>query len=302
MEPFTGNHWWPLAPALLTTVALVAAAIGLAGRRDVGDGLLEARDVAAPRSVGLRSAIGLAGRLQLPVLVGWFVGVVASALVLGFVAQLTTADPPASMSDMLDRFGARGSFARQYMGVAFLLIATVVALIPAGQLGAAADEETSGRLVHVLAGPVRRSRWLFGRLLLTAVAVIASASAAGVVAWAAARAQGVDLDLPAMVGAGINVVPVALVCLGIGAVVFAVRPRLAAPAVYAIVIWSLVVDLVGSLVAGVGWLDRLSVFHAMALAPADPLEPLAMVVTTLVGGALCAVAIGLFARRDVRAG
>jgi hypothetical protein len=60
---------------------------------------------------------------------------------------VATGNVPSSISDTLDRFGVRGSFLEQYLGVAFLLIATVIALCRV-QIGAAADEETSGRLVH----------------------------------------------------------------------------------------------------------------------------------------------------------
>jgi ABC-2 type transport system permease protein len=50
------------------------------------------------------------------------------------------------------------------------------------------------------------------------------------------------------VGAGLNVVPTALLVLGIGAVVLALAPRAATAAVYAVVIWSLVIYLFGSIV------------------------------------------------------
>ena len=94
---------------------------------------------------------------------------------------------------------------------------------------------------------------------------------AGLTAWVGAQTQGVDPGLARMVGAGLNVVPTALLVLGIGAVVLAVAPRAATRAVYGVVIWSLIVDLLSSMVSGLAWLDHLSLFHYMALAPAqDP--------------------------------
>jgi len=105
-----------------------------------------------------------------------------------------------------------------------------------------------------------------------------------------------------MIGAGLNVVPTALLVLGIGAVVLAVAPRGATRAVYGVVIWSLVVDLLNSMVSSVGWLDHLSLFHYMALAPAQDPDPVTVLITLALAGVLCIVATILFERRDVETG
>jgi putative exporter of polyketide antibiotics len=72
--------------------------------------------------------------------------------------------------------------------------------------------------------------------------------------------------------------------------------------VYAVVAWSFVVDLLGSLVDGLGWMQRSSLFHYMALAPAEPVRPAAVVVMLALAGALFATATVLFTRRDVSTG
>jgi ABC-2 type transport system permease protein len=302
MRPFTVNDPWPLLPALVTTVGLACVAAILAGRRDVGDGLLASADVSPVRRFGLGSVTGLSVRLERGVLAGWCLGAVAAALLMGIIAKLTTASIPSSVRDTLDKFGVRGSFADQYLGVAFLLVATVVALLPASQVAAANEEEASGRLVHVLAGAERRSRWFVGRLALTALAIVVAAGAAGVAAWIGARTQGVDVSLGSMLGAGLNVVPTALLVLGIGAVVLAVAPRAAAPVVYGVVIWSLVIDLAGSFAGSLTWLSRLSLFHYMALAPATTPVPATLGWTMAIAAGLGALATWLFDRRDLQLG
>ena len=205
------------------------------------------------------------------------------------------------MGDTLDKFGVQGSFVSQYFGVAFLLVATVVALLPAGQVGAAADEETSGRLVHVLTRTTRRTRVgspggsRLGRGSHRCVGLLA-----GVGSWLGAKSQGVDVSFTSMLGAGLNVVPIAFVALGVGAVVLSIVPRAAATTVYSIVVWSLVVDLSASLVSGLGWLEHVSLFHYMALAPAQSLEPAALAVTTAVAVGLCVAATSRFCHRDLQ--
>ena len=302
IRPFSDNDLRPLVLAAVTVVALVAATTRLASRRDVGTGVLASRDVVPPRSFGLGSPFGLAARLELPVLIAWTACAAAAAFAFGIIAKVATGAVPSSISDTLDKFGVHGSFLRQYFGVAFLLFATVVALLPASQVGAAAEEETSGRLVHVLAQPPRRASLIGGRLALAATGVVASSVIAGVAAWLGAKTQGVDPGLGVMAGAGLNLVPTALVVLGIGAVVLAVAARVAARAVYGVVVWSLLVDLLGSLVSSVRGLDRLSLFHYMALAPAERVHSLTVVITLAVAAMLCLIAVWVFDRRDLETG
>jgi ABC-2 type transport system permease protein len=300
VKPFTENDPWPLLPSVLAFVALSLGAVRLAARRDVGDGLLASRDVSHPRPFGLRSAFGLATRLELPTLAGWIIGAAASAFVLGIIAKLTLASVPDSLADTLDRFGIEGDFASQYLSIAFLFVITVVALIPASQVSAAAQEEGSGRLVHVLTRPTTRWAWFGGRLVLAAAAVVAAALVAGLAAWAGATSQGVDVAFGTMVGAAANGIPIALVSLGIGAVALSIAPRVASGAVYGIVIWSLLIEMFGSLYQSLERAQWLSLFHYMALMPAEDPDPATLAITAAVGVALCLVALAVFDRRDLR--
>jgi ABC-2 type transport system permease protein len=299
VRPFTRDDFWPLLPAVITVIALTGAAIAIASRRDLGEGVISGRDVSTVRPHGLGSSVGMAARLELPVLVAWCVGAAAAGAVLGVIAKITTTKLPASLSDTLHRFGVSGSFVDQFLGVAFFLTAIIVALIPASQLGAAATEELSGRVVHELTRSTRRAVWLGGRLLVACAGIAVAAFASGLLTWLGARSQGIDLGLGRLVGAGLNVIPTALVALGLGAVVLAVYPRAAAATVYVVVIWSAVVELIGTLVANVQWLDHLSLFNYLALAPGESVDPLEVVATTAIASGLTLVAVALFVRRDL---
>jgi ABC-2 type transport system permease protein len=302
MRPLTDPDSRPLVLVVVAVVVLVVAATVLSGRRDVGSGVLASPDVVPPRPYGLRTPAGLAVRTELPVLAAWWLGTLAAAISFGIVAKIAAGSVPESLGDTLARFGVRGSFVRQYFGVAFLLVATVVALLPASQVGAAADEETSGRLVNVLGQPTRRAVLLGGRVALAAAAVVVAAVLAGVGGWLGASSQGVDPGLATMVGAGLNVIPTALLVLGFGAMAVALAPRAAARTVYIVVTASLIIDLLASMVDSAAWLGHLSLFHYMALAPAEDVDPTTIVVTVVLAAALCLAAIAGFSRRDVQTG
>ena len=250
MRPFTENNPWPLLPAAATTLGLVPGRGGARGR-DATRGVVSSPRMMWPRRG--RSAcvlpLGLATRLELPVLVAWCAGAAASAFAFGIIAKVVAGSVPESFADNLKRFGVHGSFVHQYVGVAFLFVATVIALLPAGQLGAAADEETSGRLVHVLAQPTSTSSVVRRSDRARASAASSSrASLAGLATWAGAKTQGVDLGAGTMVRAGLNVVPTALIVLGVGAVTLAIAPRVVTRVVYGVVAGSLIINVLSSTV------------------------------------------------------
>ncbi len=302
MRPFTENDAGPLVVAGATVFALVVATTLLASRRDAGAGVLASRDVVPPRPFGLRTPLGLALRLELPVLIAWCAGAAAAAFTFGVIAKVASGAVPSSISDILEKFGGHGSFVRQYFGVAFLFLATVVALLPASQVGAASEEETSGRLVNVLVRPARRASVLGGRLALSGVGIVGAGVLGGLAGWLGAKTQGVAPGLRTMVGAGLNVVPTALLVLGVGAVVVAVAPRAATRAVYGVVIWSLLIDLLGSMISSLTWLGHASLFHYMARVPAEDPDPATVAITLVAAAALCVLAMMVFERRDVETG
>jgi ABC-2 type transport system permease protein len=232
MQPFTENDLLPVLPAAGLIAATFAAAVVLAARRDAGSGVLATREAAPVRSFGLRSPLGLAMRLNTPVLAGWAVGIASISFVMGIVAKAAAAAvvESSSATSILNKLGAHGGGARQYLGVVFLLTGSVLALVPASQIGSARDEEASGRLVHILAQPPSRRAWLAGRLGLTAVWLAAMGLLAGAATWAGARRLGLDISFTDTMLAGVNVIPAALVALALGAVTLAVAPR-RAPAV-----------------------------------------------------------------------
>ena len=71
-----------------------------------------------------------------------------------------------------------------------------------------------------------------------------------------------------MLSAGLNAATPATVFLGLGTFLFGVWPRAASIGVYAILAWSLLIELVGGIGAISHWLLDTSVFFHVASAPA----------------------------------
>jgi ABC-2 type transport system permease protein len=99
--------------------------------------------------------------------------------------------------------------------------------------------------------------------------------------------------------AGLNAVPAALLLLGVGTLVHATLPRLAAAAIYALIGWAFLIQFVGSVVKMSHWVLDTSVFFHVAPAPAT--DPNWAGAAGLVGLGLACFLLGgyMFSRRDL---
>ena len=142
-----------------------------------------------------------------------------------------------------------------------------MAFVAAGQVTAARAEEATGRLEHLLVRPVARSHgsaeggWWRQRWCWPA------GCRAGIVTWLGAASQHAGVSFPALLGAGLNIVPPALVILGIGGLAAGIWPRSTPFVIYGVLGWSLLIEVIG----GVGALEPLGPRHLGV--PPDGLGP-----------------------------
>jgi len=300
LQPLTGPHPLALVPVAAFTTALAALAVLLAGRRDAGKGMLPDRNTRAPRTGLLSGPAGLTVRLSLPAALGWSAGIAVTAVLIGTVAKAAGATIEGSEQQVFSRLGVPGGGTAAFSGIAFLILAIVIAAQAASEVNAIRAEEAEGRLDHVLAAPVSRSRWFAGRLLAGIMALLFSGIAAGIFLWTGEAAQGGGISLPAALDAGLNIVPPALFALGAGALAAGVWSRRAGSVVYVILGWSALIQLAGGFAAKNHWILDTSLFHQMASAPAVP--PDWQVNGILAGLGLTAMLLGemAFRHRDVQ--
>ena len=191
LQPFTSPQ--PVALALILGLAAVLASLGiyLAGTRDLGASTLPDHASAKPHTALLFGPVGLTVRLIRSTVLGWLAGICAIGLLLGSVAKQAAKSLEASRSveSALSRLGGRGGEIRAYLGVSFLIIALLVALIAAGQITAMRREESGGLIEHLLVRPSPRPRWMAGRLGVAACAIVLGGSLAGVFAWLGVTAK-----------------------------------------------------------------------------------------------------------------
>jgi ABC-2 type transport system permease protein len=301
LRPFSGARPAVLVLPLLASAALGAAAGRIAERRDVGRGLLGARDSAPPRLRFLSSSTALALRLERGSLIAWTSGIAAFALIVGLLVHtFASAHLSAELKRQLAKLGA-GSIVtpKGALGFYFLFFALAISLFLCSQVAGARREEADGRLETSFALPVARHAWLGGRLALAACTAALLALAAGLFAWLGATTQGGGVSLADMAAGGANCLPPGLCFLGLGALALAALPRATTGVSYGLVAISFVWELVGALLGAPGWTLALSPFHELALVPAESFDAGGAAALLGVAAVAGAAAFVLFERRDL---
>lgn len=303
IHPYGANRWGLAVLVLAATVVLVAAAIYLSVRRDVGAGLLPARP--GPADGDLGSPLGLAWRLHRGLLVSWLAGFALLGLLFGGVAEgvgdLMRDDP--KVQEIFARLGGAAGMVDSF----FAGVMTIIGLIASAYAVQATlrmrAEETCGRAEPVLSTAVGRLRWAashltFG-LLGPALALLASGVTAGL-AYGAAIGD-VGGQVPRLIGAAMVQLPAVWLLAGLTIAIVGLFPRLSAVA------WAgpAICMLIGFTSAGVQldeWVRDISPFTHLPQLPGGSAS--AAPVITLVAIAVVLGAVGLVGlrRRDLPVG
>jgi polyether ionophore transport system permease protein len=301
LRPFTGAQPLVLLLPLAVSSALLTPAAWIAARRDIGAGLLPARDSAAPRLRLLSSPTAHALRQERASLTAWVSSVAALGLVIGIVSRsINRSVISGGLKRQLEKFGT-GPVAtpRGYVAFAFIFFVLVTSLFACSQLGAARREEEQERLETLLALPVRRRQWLLGRLGLALAGAVAISLTAGAAAWLGAQAEGVNLSLAGLLGAGGNCLPVSLLFLGLATLAYALVPRASSGIAYGLVALAFLWYLFGSLVGVPKWVVAATPFAHVAAIPVQSFRTWAAAIMTATGLLAAGAGVAWFERRDL---
>lgn len=300
-RPFGGAHWWPLLLAVVALGLLLAVAVALASRRDVGRGLWPERRGHPEASRALLSPAGLVWRLQRSAFAGWAVGLTMFGLIFGNLTQQIQG-LQGSARDWWTTTGGTDQVVEAYQVSMIQMAGMFVAIYLVQVLLRMRVDETGGVLESVLASGVTRARWLGGHLVNAVAGSVALmvlfATSMGLTAGQVLGGTGTQVR--ELVWAGLVQVPGILV---VGAAVVAVvcaLPRWSVPAGWGILVATLVVGpMFGTGLDLPGWVRDLSPFTHSPKAPALDVTATPLVALTAVCLALIATALVALRRRNL---
>ena len=301
--PFTQNRVAPLVLMAVLTFGTFALGYALLRRRDLGSSIFDTKPGPARAAQKLRSAFGLARRLQRGNLYAWLIGfVVAGALTAVIVDDFrATFEENELFAEWVASTGASGDFIKAIIATMFPLLAAMLAGFLVSAVSKMQDEETSGRLEYLLGTSLSRVRWLashVGFTVLGTIAALLAMGAAGGLGYALAAEgsdiSGWDIFLSALVS-----MPAMIVFLSIIVFVFARAGRFLKPFAWSYYAYC---ALIGSFAGIFSWPDSVSYaspFYHTPLYPADSFEWMPILVMTTLAALVLTIAAVQFRSRDL---
>ena len=264
------NLLWfiPIAGLIVVCGACV---VYLAGKRDLGDSIVPDKDNARPHLLLLGASWTAGIRFSRSIILSWLSAVLLFGAFFGSLAK--SAGQAFSSSAFVKKLGSdlihqtQVAGAKIYVGFIFFLIMTLMMIFVAAAVGKLRDDEAEGYLDNILVRRTGRGIWLWGRVGIIFVAAWVLGFAAAVAIWTAAASQHTGLAAGDLIKAGVNAVAPAVLVLGIGVFAFGFLPRLTSTVLYGYVVWSFLLQLVGSILSLSHWLLDTSAFYHVTLAP-----------------------------------
>lgn len=295
------SHPSPIVLAAFAASIAVSVLVSLPmlRARDVGLGLLPARDSRPPRLFLLRTAWQAALRDETPQLATWLLGTAAYAGLIGGLLK--------TMQDLMRRIPVAHQMFGDHVAVdgmvaaMFSLFQLLASLLIVTLVVGARGEEATGRLDLLLAMPRSRTGWMGGRLVLAAAAATTLMLTAAVAMWTGAAMSGRRIAFGSLLEATANSAPLVLIVLAAAALVLGLAPR-AIGFVYALVATAYLWDALGSVLKAPEWTLQLSPFHALARVPLERFSLTPAAILTLTSVALFAIALWAFRHRDLATG
>jgi len=300
--PFTENRWGPLALAALFTIAAVAAAFALEGRRDLGAGYLPERQGRVTARKTLLSVHGLFLRLNKGVILAWTI----AFLVIGASYGSIYGDMQTFLESndiMRQMFTASGvSIEASFTGIILLVTTSLVAILPVAVVNRLFSEEVRLRLSQLLATRVTRARLYWTNVLMAVLAGLAGTAAVGLGATAvAAMGDGASMDIGDFLAAGFNLFPSVLFFAALAALALGWSPRLG-KAVYLYLAYSFALNYFDGLVDFPEWVSKTAVQSWIPRMPVEPSDGAVFATITVISAALMVLGYFGYRRRDMAEG
>jgi ABC-2 type transport system permease protein len=182
----------------------------------------------------------------------------------------------------------------------FSLLAVPLGAFAATRIAATAADEHAGRLTLLYSTPVSRTRWMATEAAAVVGAVLLLASVTGLATYAGTAWVDAGLGPGEAVAGALNVVPVALLCLGASVAALGWAPS-------AVLGLGVLPAAGGYLLLALAdsfrwpeWVRESSPFAHLAAVPAEPWDVTGAATTTAIAALLAVAGLARYGRRDAR--
>lgn len=300
IRAFADERWSVLLIPAGASAGLLALAVRLQSRRDVGAGLFPQRIGNARAGPRLNSVLGLAVRLQRASVAGWLVGLALFGFFYGIIAdqaEMLFADNP-EMADFFEQLG-EASPTDAFLSTAVFMLALIASGFAISSVLRLRSEEAAMRADWLLATPTARHTWATSHLIVATVGATAIIAVSGLATGLGFAVVSGDVSqVPRVVGAALVLAPALWVLCGATALLIGYSRR-AANAAWAMLAFLVVVGLFGPLLELPQWVRNLSPFEHVPSLPGGSFEVVPLVVLTVLAGLSLVGGVRALAHRDI---
>ena len=299
--PFSEQRAWALLPYPLVVSLLVAVAITLSARRDVGQGMLGHRHRPTRAGRLLSSPLGLAVRLHRGQVLGWGVGIALLGSFIGsFAGELGVLleENPALM-EVVAAMGGSDVMEDAYYAYMIGFVGLLTGAM-ALQVVLRMRSEELGPLESVLATAASRTTWLASHVMVAVAATAAVLVLASLGTSVAAILVGEPARWGDLLAAHLVQLPAVLVLVGAAVAAFGVGSRYGPLAGWSLLALSALV-FIGEMLQLPDALLQASPFTHLPLLPAEDLAWGPVLALAGIGASGLAAGAAAFRRRNVGA-
>lgn len=291
-----------ILPVVVFAVLFIAAGLYFARLRDLGTSILPQSDTARSHFYLLGSANRLAVRQSLGSFVWWLVGTLAFTGMLAAIAETGTKilESSPAAAEVFSKIGnAHSSIVITFLSLGGIFTVIILLVMVTIYLGGIRRDEAKGYVDNLLIQPISRTSWLAWRLLVIVAMVLITAFLAGYLTWQLTANQGIVLDFWIVTQNLLALTGPVILLLGIGALLYGFAPRIAAAAMYVIIVWTFIVDILKAIFSLDASVEKTSLLHYVSFTLDKAPNWSDFVWLVSIGTVLALVGIWRFSHRDI---
>jgi len=297
VEAFYANNFTPIFILLVEAFALIAIALVINAKRDIGAGVFAARKGREHASRFLQNPLGLAWRLSKTSFLAWSL----AFLILGasYGAVVGELDNFVAGNDtirqMIEASGGANSLATAFLAMLSSIMAVLISVPVVGAINRLYSEEKRGRLEQIFSKSVSRAK-LYGGFIT--VAVIESVVLEFLLAAGLCVASSGELSFGLLLKTGFTYLPAIWVMSGLVVLLVGFIPKLTA-VIWAVFGYTFLVMYFGRIMDVPEWAQKITPFGNIPQLPVQEFTIAPLLILTFIAAALTALGVWRFKERDI---
>ena len=298
LDPHPG---W-IIPTAIFGVTFTAFGLYFAKQRDLGASILPQSQNAKSRFYLLKSPAQLALRQNSGSFSWWLVGTLAFTGMLAAIAETGTKileDSPSAAAVFSKLGNTHSDLVITFLSFGGLFTTIILLVMTTVYLGNARRDEAKGYLDTVLVQPVTRASWLTWRLLIIVSMATVITILAGYLTWLFTANQNISLDFWTVTQNMLVLVGPVILLLGIGVFFYGITPRVATAIMYAIIVWTFIVDILKAIFSLNDSIEKTSLLHYVSFSLDKTPDWSNFAWLASISFALALIGIWRFTQRDI---